>query len=132
MAKRSHARSHALARYSAPRAPKPIVIRTTTIQKAKKHHRRGRSGGLGEKHRVGAIVGGGVLGLIQKSGVSLPSLPFLGQAGTLGVAAWAVGKYMHSPWAEDLATGFLAIAAYELASTGTIAGETSGYVAGGF
>ena len=117
--------------------PRPIVIRApkATTTHVKKHHRRGKSSGFGEKHRVGAIVGGAVLGLVEKSGVALPHLPYLGQAGTLGVAAWAIGRYMHSPWAEDLSTGMLAIAAYELAKTGSIAGEVNGfdpYVAGGF
>jgi hypothetical protein len=113
-------------------APRPIVVRTTKVVKAKHHKRRGRGGSaLTEKHRVGAIIGGGLLGLIDKSGIDVPTLPFLGKAGTLGVAAWAIGRYMHSPWAEDAATGFLAIAAYELASQGSIAGVEGGYVAGG-
>lgn len=125
---RTRSRSRALALYRP--APKPIVIRTTKMVKAKHHRKHHRSSGFTEKHRMGAIVGGAVMGLLDKSGIDLPTLPFLGKAGTVGVAAWAVGKYMRSPWAEDLATGMLSIAAYELAKEGSISG-VDGYVAGG-
>lgn len=113
--------------------PRPVVIRTTKVVHSKKHHRRHGRGGLGEKHRVGAIVGAGILGYIDKANTTVPTIPLLGRAGTLGLAAWAASKYLHSAWAEDLATGFLAVAAYELTKTGTISGVEGmdGYVAGG-
>jgi hypothetical protein len=137
MARKHHRRSTALARPTASFSytrPAPIVIRSTKVIKApKKHHRHGRHGGkFGEKHRVGAILGGAVLGLLDKSGTTIPTLPYLGKAGTVGVAAWVIGKYMHNQWAEDMATGMLSIAAYELAKEGSISGVVGqDYIAGG-
>jgi len=79
---------------------------------------------------MGAILGGAALGFIDKPGgplAAVPTLPFLGRAGTLGLAAWAIGKWTKSTAFDHAATGMLAIAAYELMRDGSI----SGYVAGG-
>lgn len=111
---------------------RPIIV--AAPKKMKTLHRRHHGGReLTEKHRMGAIAGGAVLGLLDKSGFALPTLPFLGKAGTAGVACWAIAKATKSAWADDMATGMLSIAAYELAKTGSIQGidgDTDGYVAG--
>ena len=123
--KRHHHRrgsSSALVVRSAPRAASPIIIRETRGQKMRRYGRRVGHAALGEKHRLIAIAGGFALGMIDKSGVNIPTLPFLGKAGTLGLAAWVGGKFMHSQTLNDAATGFLAIAAYELAKDGAISG----------
>ena len=49
----------------------------------------------------------------------------LGKAGTLGVAAWALGKWGKSEWARHAATGFLSIAAYELSKEGKSSAMTA-------
>lgn len=103
-------------------APRPIVIRQTRAVTKPKHHRRSATREGGEKHRMGAILAGFVLGLIDKSTMNIPTVPLLGRAGTLGVAAWAFGKWGRSPWANHAATGLLSIAAYELAKEGAIEG----------
>ena len=135
MAKRSQARKSTAIVIARPAphhaTPRPIVIRQTKIQKTKGKHRKGR-GGFGEKDRAMAIAGGFLLGFIDKSGFNVPTLPFLGKAGTIGVAAWAAGRYLKSKTAEDMATGMLAIAAYELGKEGKIDGAEDGdYIAGG-
>jgi hypothetical protein len=129
MAKRSAPRRTIVVRSVASRL-RPIIVRAPAAVK-KFHHRRGSGKSKsGEKHRMGAIAGGAVLGLLDKSGFAIPTLPFLGKAGTAGLAAWAVGKWTNSPWADDMATGMLSIAAYELAKEGHIDGDVDGYVAG--
>ena len=82
---------------------------------------------------MGAIIGGAVLGFIDKPGgplAALPTLPFLGRAGTAGLVTWAFGKWGRSAMADHMATGMLSIAAYELMKEGHISGEED--VIGGF
>jgi len=122
-------------------APRPIVIKTSGKASKGRARRVAHAVGsfaLAERHRMGAIAGGFILGMVDKSDFAdkIPTLPFLGKAGTLGLAAWGVAKATKSQWANDAATGFLAIAAYELAKEGSISGpahaqyDTSGYVSG--
>lgn len=141
MAKRTHHRhSTALARY-APRMPKPIVIKTTKVVKAK--HRRGHRhgggsalGGLTNKTRMGIIAGAFAVGVLEKQGImqNLPALPFIGRTGTIGVAAYLISNGGRNKLADEICTAALVIAAHELASTGSILGGQEspdvGYVAG--
>lgn len=83
-----------------------------------------------EKHTIAAVGAAAALGFAKKSGVSLPAAPFLGVAGTYGLAAWVIGKYTHSRTARHIATGLLSVAAFELASEGKIAGS-EGWETGG-
>jgi hypothetical protein len=93
----------------------------------KRHARRGgralARGAYSERYRLGAIAGGFLLGLVDKSGVDLPTIPLLGKAGTAGVLLWALGKWGRMTWADHAATGVLSIAAYELATKGAISGD---------
>lgn len=113
--------------------PRPIVVRSTKIVKAKvKHHKKhgGASRGLTDKRRMGIVVGGLAVGFIQKQGIKLPELPLLGQAGTIGLAAYLVSDGGKNKLADEICTAALTIAAYELGSTGSIVGEDEG--GGGF
>src|SRR5579863_5175848 len=108
-----------------PSYAKPIVIRQTKVVKSK--HRRGHgksSGGRGltDPKRMGIIVGGFAVGMIQKQGLPLPKLPFLGEAGTIGVAAYFLSDNGKNKLADEICTAALTIAAYELGSTGAIVG----------
>lgn len=79
-----------------------------------------------EKHLLVAVGAGALLGLLKKKGVTLPSIPMLGQSGTLGVAAFIGARITKNRVLRHLATGFLTIAAYELTSAGKIAGPAGG------
>jgi len=140
MAKRTHhRRSTSLARVV--RAPKPIVIRTTKVVKAKpkRHHGRGGHGlgGLFSKDRLETVGAGFAIGALEKMAFvqSLPSLPFLGKTGTLGLGAYLIGGGKKGIL-DDVAMAAFTIAGYMLGSTGSIVGDgeggvdTSGYVAG--
>lgn len=75
---------------------------------------------------MGAILGGAALGYIDKPGgmlSSMPTLPFLGRAGTAGLVCYAAAKQFRSPTLDHMCTGMLAIAAYELTKEGHISGE---------
>ena len=72
--------------------------------------------------RTGAIVGAAILGLLDKQGTKLPTVPFLGRAGTAGLALWWLARSQRSAQLAHAATGCLAIAAYEMTKTGSIAG----------
>lgn len=119
-------------------APKPIVIRTTKVVKTKGKHKKHHGGGgrgLLEKQRMGIVGGGFAVGLIQKQGIPIPELPFIGQAGTIGVAAYFLSDNGRNKLADEICTAALTIAAYELGSTGKVIGgddgiDGQGYVAG--
>jgi hypothetical protein len=137
MAKRSKSRSLALARRP---SVKPIVIRTTKVVKAKKHHRRGagRAGGLFSKHNITVVGSGFAVGMLEKMAFvqNLPSLPVIGKTGTIAVAAYLLSGGRQG-MALDVATSAAAIAGYMLGNQGSIVGDgadpygaTDGYVAG--
>jgi hypothetical protein len=143
MAKRTKHKTRALALYR-PSMPKPIVIRTTKVVKAKKHHHGRRHhgmgfglGGLMSHQRLGIVAGALAFGFLEKQALfaSLPSLPMIGKSGTIGLAAYLLSNGGKNKLADDIATAAFVIAAHELGSTGTIVGEEpapdmSGYVAG--
>ncbi len=91
----------------------PIVKRGATA--AAKH-------AIEEKHTIAAIVAAAALGYAEHSGIAIPNLPLLGKAGTLGVAAFALAKATNNRTARHVATGLLAVAAYELGKQGRIEG----------
>jgi hypothetical protein len=144
MAKHHKHKSRALALYR-PSAPKPIVIRTTKVVKAKKHHRRHHGGGglglslggLFSKQRMGIVAGALAFGFLEKQAMfqSLPSLPLIGKSGTIGLGAYLLSNGGRNKLADDIATAALVIAAHELGNTGHIVGQDDGgsgigYVAG--
>jgi len=139
MARKKTRRSSALVPFRMT-APKPIIVRQTkTIVKHAKRkggHSRGGGmlGGLTDAKRIGIVVGGAALGFIQKQGLSLPKLPLLGEAGTIGLIAYLVSDGGRNKLADEICTASLTVAAYELASTGTIAGvdgpDVDGFVSG--
>lgn len=132
-------KSHALAKWTPPQS-KAIVIRQTKIVKAKhkRHHRHGGGvgGGLLNKTRLGIVIGAFAVGLLEKQAVftSLPSLPLLGKTGTIGVAAYLLSGGGRNRLADEVCTAAFTLAAYQLASTGTVVGAEGtpdvGYVAG--
>lgn len=130
MARRSAQRSATTSRSIVLRpvqtsGPRPIVVRTTKTIKAKPKRRGGRVGGKSERHRLYTLMGAAALGWMDKSDsmANIPTLPFLGKAGTVGVACYFGGKWMKSPMLDDAATGILSIAVYELAKQGHIDGD---------
>ena len=115
----------ALARYwagqRAASRPQAIVVRQTrTVHaKPKHHHRRHASA---EKVLMGMAIGGFALGFIDKSGTAIPTIPLLGRAGTIALAAHFIGKG-RAGVLTDIRNAAAAVAAYEMGSTGKIAGE---------
>lgn len=79
-------------------------------------------GGLFNQERIGAMAGGFLLGVLDKQGTSLPTIPVLGRAGTLAVALYFGGKQFKMPLAVHMSTAALAIATYELGNKGSISG----------
>ena len=87
--------------------------------------RRGSSAAAGaareEAHTIAAVVASAALGYAERENMldSVPHVTALGVAGTLGVAAWAAGRFMRSKVASHVATGLLSVAAFKLASEPT-------------
>jgi hypothetical protein len=109
-------------RHSSPRAAKP------------KHHRRrhAKGGQLSGRTMMGAALGGAVLGFVDKSFPSLPTLPFIGRAGTIALGAFllrnmggGIGGIL-----RDAALAGAAVAGYELGKEGHITGEIPSQVRG--
>lgn len=120
-------------------APKPIVLKQTRIVHTKtKHHRKGRHHGgmrgLVDPARIGIVVGGAAVGFLQKQNLNIPHLPMLGQAGTIGLAAYLLSDGGKNRIADEICTAALTVAAYELGSTGSIVGQdmdpSTGFVSG--
>lgn len=128
MAKRKH-KSRAMSLYR-PHTPKPIVIRTTKVVKAKKRHPhrhggRGMSlGGILSKQRMGIVAGALAYGFLEKQAFfqSLPSLPVIGKTGTIALGAYLLSDGGRNKLADDICTAALVIAANQYGSTGTITG----------
>lgn len=114
-------------------AAKPIIIRQNSgAVVRRKGGRRRRSGGGGvasagkalmSSERIGAILGGFLLGVLDAKGTKLPTIPVLGRAGTAGVGLYYLGRHMHAPMISHAATGFLSIAAYQMGNKGTVSGD---------
>jgi hypothetical protein len=137
MAKKRHAvqQSRAIV-MTAPRPAAPIIRVNVPRQQTEKHHKKHhrRKGGGGDNNSLMlTLAGGAVMGFIDKEGTSIPTLPVVGRAGTVAIAAWALGKYMGVGLARKLAPGIGAIALYELVKTGKVDGSSvvgEDYVAG--
>lgn len=111
------------------RSPAPVIriatARAAPIKKVK-HHGRRRAGGVGSgRTLIGTAVGGAVLGFIEKQFPTLPTVPLLGRAGTIAVAAHFLSKQggQSSPILRDVALAGAAIAGYQLGKEGKVAGD---------
>lgn len=102
-------------------APAPIV-RYRQAPKKKVHHRRG-GGQSAQKVMMGMVVGGFALGFLDKSGTAIPTLPVLGRAGTIAVAAYFMGGKRGHGILADVAKAAAAVAAYEYGSKGSVSGD---------
>jgi hypothetical protein len=116
-------------RVAAPRQSAPI-IRVSAPGGGRRWHRvRNHARGAGravasEKHTLAALAAAGAYGLIEKSGVAIPTIGPLGPAATVGMAAWLYGRFSKNQTAQHVATGLLCVAINRWAATGTIAGES--------
>jgi hypothetical protein len=134
MAKRKTASRAITVRAMPMRAPTPI-IRVAAPRAAaaprhhKKHHRRHSSGGGNLKNRaIACAIAGYAIGFVDKSGTAIPTVPFLGRAGTIAAAAVLFGKGK-GLWG-DIALAAASIAGYEMGSTGKISGQVVPQVSG--
>ena len=79
------------------------------------------------KHTFAAVAAGLAIGLAQKYGwlEKIPRVPGLGRLGTLGLALWVLNRQgiLKGQMVAHAATGVLSIAAYQMGSTGEIAGD---------
>lgn len=110
-------------------APAPIIRVSapsggTTRRSKGGGRRRSRGGGKGggaltTSRLIQAGVGGAALGFVDKTFPQLPTIPVLGRAGTIALAAyWLGGKgIMH-----DIALAGAAIAGYQLGKEGHVSG----------
>ncbi len=112
------------------RAPAPIIRVTAPRAPSapKKHHRR-RSApahvGVNQKTLLGAGIGGAALGFIEKTFPSLPTVPLIGRAGTIAIAAYFLSRRggMGGGILKDVALAAAAVAGYQLGRDGKVAGD---------
>jgi hypothetical protein len=135
MAKRKSA-SMQIVRVPQTRPVAPVIRiaapRTAGVVKHKKHTRRRSSNSAGSgKTLIGTAVGGAVLGFIEKQFPTLPTVPLLGRAGTIAVAAHFLSKQggQTSGILRDVALAGAAIAGYQLGKEGKVSGDDD-YVSG--
>lgn len=84
--------------------------------------RRVGSGIMSEKHTLTPLLAAYLLGVAKKNGTSLPTIMGLGPAASVGLIAWAVGKYGKNQMARHAATGLLSVAVYSYGKGEGIAG----------
>jgi hypothetical protein len=119
-------RSAQIIRYSAPRVAQPIVIRAPrAATKKKTHHRKSHGGGaLTQQRLISLALGGAAFGFIEKSfGAQIPTLPVVGRAGTITLAAYYFSKGKAGGILRDVAMAGAVLAGYQIGTTGKIAGE---------
>ena len=135
MAKKRKTATHTqtkIIRMNAPRAAAPIVVRTSSAPvKRKTHHRRSRVGGnaaLSGKTIGGVVIGGALLGWIEKNyGAKLPTIPVVGTKGTIAIAAYFAHKQgMAREITRDICIAAAATAGYQLGKEGKVSGDVDG------
>jgi hypothetical protein len=119
MAKTATKSSHAITH---TRTMQPIVVRPAAAPRKEKHKKGRRHHVSSEKALMGFVIGGFALGWIDKSATAIPTIPILGKAGTIAVAAHFFGKGKPG-LVTDLRNAAAVVAAYEYGSTGKIAGD---------
>jgi hypothetical protein len=124
MAKRRKT-STAIVRTIPVRAPTPIIRVTAPRTQHKKHRRRHHSangGGLNQASMQSHAIGGFLYGVIEKNfGAQLPTLPLVGRAGSIAIAAYVFGKGRGGIIA-DVGRAAAVIAGYQFGTTGKISG----------
>jgi hypothetical protein len=78
---------------------------------------------------LGAGIGGAVLGFIEKTFPTLPTVPILGRAGTIALGAYFLsrrGGMGGGGIMRDVALAGSVIAGYQLGKNGVIAGDVMG------
>ena len=101
--------------------PRQRAVTTTKSKKGRKGHRVGSGGDNSMTNVLLYPAGAGlILAYIEKNSVNVPTIPMLGRAGSLAIAAWWFRK--HHKALVKLASGFAAIAAYQWEHDGQIAG----------
>jgi len=97
----------------APRAPK-----------AKRHHRRrAHHAVLNSSSMQSFAIGGFLYGIIEKNfAAQLPTLPLIGRAGSIAIAAYLMGKGRGGGIIADVGKAAAVIAGYQFGTTGKING----------
>jgi hypothetical protein len=121
-------------RMNAPRAAAPIVVRTSsTPARPKVHHRRrshvgGSGGALSGKSIAGVVIGGALLGWIEKHyGAKLPVVPVLGVKGTIAIGAFFAHKQGFArEITRDICIAAAATSGYQLGKEGKVSGDVDG------
>lgn len=106
------AAKHPGAIVAAGNAVRSVAVRSVAVRRVAG---KAAQAALSEKHTMTAVAAGAALGLVERNDIPIPYIEVLGKPGTLGLVAWAVGKYTGNQMAQHAASGLLAIAAYELA-----------------
>jgi hypothetical protein len=102
-------------------APQTIVKYRTRKAPAKKHHRRKSHSMASSLTNLGSFaLAGYLLGMLDKAGTAIPTIPVLGKAGTLAVGLHFLGKGNKMMSEASLAAA--AIAGYEMGSLGKVSG----------
>jgi hypothetical protein len=102
-------------------APAPVirVSAPRAAPKKKGHHRRKSEVG-GTQSLLMMVLGGVALGMLDKQGTKIPTVPMLGRAGTIAVGLYFFGK--HNATMRKGAMAAAAIAGYEFGLQGRVSG----------
>jgi hypothetical protein len=80
---------------------------------------------------LGSAIGGAAYGWIEKSFPTLPTVPFVGRAGTVAIAGYFVSKQgIGGQIVKDVTIAAAVIAGYQLGKTGHVSGDIAPQVRG--
>jgi hypothetical protein len=96
-----------------------MVVYRRSAPVVKKIGRAAGAAALEERHTIAAVLAGIVLGYAERNHVAVPDPLGIGTPATVGIAAWLLGKTTKSRMARHVATGCLAIAAWQFARSGS-------------
>src|SRR4051812_17498819 len=107
----------ALARRSAVTLSRPTSVSVIVPRAARLARAGGRfaaTQAMEERHTLVALGGAAIAGYVQRNNIQVPHIAAIGVPGTYGLAAWALGRYTKNRTMQHLATGLLAVAAYQM------------------
>lgn len=83
---------------------------------------------FGGSEIINVMLAAGAAGMAKKAGLldSLPSLPVVGRVGAGAVIAHFWAKNGGGPFAKNVSLALASVAAYQMASAGSIDGEDDG------
>ncbi len=125
-----------MARKKSKGATRTIVVRAAPARRTRSapivvaaprsvRRRSGGGGGRGSggKEIIASVIAGAAVGMIEKQGIPLPSVPILGKKGTIALLAYLWRRNGGPEMARDVAMVAAGLSGYQFVKDGRIDGD---------